>query len=129
MPVRKPTFRRNISHHITNDLIFLPPPIPPVPTTSNSTNNSEHGSVNTSSVEKTTTKKNNIEDLGDQMVPKARRNTSNRAVIVHNGLDEYYRSSPDAPVFRYRSNNDNNNSHQRSEENSLPRQLDVIYID
>ncbi|CAF3931348.1 unnamed protein product [Rotaria sp. Silwood2] len=128
MPVRKPTFRRNISHHITNDLVLLPPPIPPVPTTT--TNNSEHGSVNTSSAEKTTTKKkNDIEDLGDQVVPIARRNTSNRAVIVHNGLDEYYRSSPDAPVFRYRSNNDNNNSHQRSEENSLPRQLDVIYID
>jgi len=99
-----------------------PPPVLPVSIASNSTNNIEHGSMNTSQ-EQTKKKKEQkkIEDLGDQVVPQAKRGIK-RPVIEHNGFDDYYRSRLDAPIFRYTNSNNNNNNNNKNSHNNVDRQ-------
>jgi hypothetical protein len=84
-----------------------PSPVSRLSVASTSTNNIEHGAINAS--QEQNKKKKKIEDLGDQGVPQGKR-SNKRPVIVHNGLDEYYRSRVDAPVIRYNNTNTDNNN-------------------
>jgi molecular chaperone DnaK (HSP70) len=116
-----------------------PSPVSRLSVASTSTNNIEHGAINASQEQnKKKKKKKKIEDLGDQGVPQGKR-SNKRPVIVHNGLDEYYRSRVDAPVIRYNNTNtDNNNNNsnnagnddrQTSQANSDGSQNDPIFVE
>ncbi|CAF1068806.1 unnamed protein product [Rotaria magnacalcarata] len=112
--VRKLTARRIVSRPTKNDLTFLPPP-PAVSISMNnySTNNVENGSER------------------DHVVPQAGCNKSKQLpVIKHNKLKEYYRSPPDARVFRYRNSSSRiSNNQQQPKINSSRMGQEFIYVD
>ncbi|CAF1164236.1 unnamed protein product [Rotaria sordida] len=78
-------------------------------TTTNSIINVEPRCENNTS-QQSKKKKKNIEMTEDQVVPQADANTTNLAVVIENKLDDYYSSASNAPIFRYRNNNINNNN-------------------
>ncbi|CAF3647337.1 unnamed protein product [Rotaria socialis] len=127
--VRKPTARRGVARTTTNDLPFFPLS-PTVSTSMNAylTNNVENGSQHTSEKQ---IKKKKIEESGDQVVPQAGCNKHKQLpVIEHNGLNEYYRSPPDAPVFRY-SNSSSRISNNQQQPEIISSRMDeqFIYVD
>ena len=96
-------------------MTLAPPPQPtvlPLSVASTSTNNTGHGTINASLEQNKKKRKKKIEDLGDQVVPQGKR-SNKRPVIVHCGLDAYYRSRVDAPVIRYNNTNDDNGNEDR----------------
>ncbi len=109
-----------------NSITLLPPPFLSVSTASSSTDNMDDEFTNINQEQQNQKKKKKktmkkkkqkkIEDLGDQVVPKAEQG-SESPVVEKNNLDEYYRCRLDAPIFRY------------SEINSIAEDYEVITID
>ncbi|CAF2143799.1 unnamed protein product [Rotaria magnacalcarata] len=128
--VRKPTARRGVARTTTNDLTTFFPLSSAVSIAMDTylTNNVANGSQRTS--EKQTENKK-IEESGDQVVPQAGCNKNKQLpAIEHNGLDEYYRCPPDAPVFRYNNSSSRiSNNQQQPEIISSRMDEQFIYVD